>query len=133
MSAINDNTAKIVPPSQQHNTAGPYSPVLEIKAPSLVVISGQCAIRDDGTLFADDIAVQSRETLQNCQRQLAAAGCDLADVFKVNVYLTDLQNWPAFNRIYREIMPDPLPVRTAVQAALLENFLVEIEMWAAKP
>lgn len=133
MSAINTNTAKIVPPSRQHSTAGPYSPVLEIKASSLVVISGQCAIRDDGTLFPDDIVVQSRETLRNCERQLAAAQCSLADVFKVNVYLTDLADWPAFNEIYREIMPDPLPVRTAIQAALLENFLVEIEMWAAKP
>ena len=99
----------------------------------MVVISGQCAIRDDGSLFPQDIAVQSRETLRNCERQLSAAGCTLADVFKVNVYLTDLKDWPAFNEVYREVMPDPLPVRTAVQAALLENFLVEIEMWAAKP
>ena len=133
MPSINNNTAKIVPPSRQHSTAGPYSPVLEIKAGSLVVISGQCAIRHDGSLFPEDIAVQSRETLRNCERQLSAAECTLTDVFKVNVYLTDLANWPAFNEVYREIMPDPLPVRTAIQAALLENFLVEIEMWAAKP
>ena len=125
--------AKIVPLSGQHSTAGPYSPVLEIKAGSLVVISGQAATREDGTLFPDDISIQSLETLKNCERQLSAAGCGLAEVFKVNAYLTDLENWPAFNTVYREIMPDPLPVRTAVQTHLLENFLVEIEMWAAKP
>jgi 2-iminobutanoate/2-iminopropanoate deaminase len=128
-----NGSTKIVPQSQQHTTAGPYSPVLEIRASSLVVISGQAAIQDDGSLYPDDIAVQSRQTLLNCERQLTAANCGLADVFKVNVYLTDLQDWPAFNSVYREMMPEPLPVRTAVQAALLENFLVEIEMWAAKP
>ncbi|MEX3008489.1 RidA family protein [Hoeflea sp. TYP-13] len=133
MSLSTNNTVKIVPASQQHTTAGPYSPVLEIKAGSLVVISGQVAIKDDGSLFAEDIEEQSRHTLMNCERQLAAADCGFADVFKVNVYLTDLKNWPAFNEVYRKVMPDPLPVRTAVQAALLENFLVEIEMWAAKP
>ncbi len=126
-------SAKIVPVSHQHKTAGPYSPVLEIKASSLVVISGQVAIHDDGGLFPDDIAVQTKATLENCRKQLATANCSLDDVFKVNVYLTDLSNWAAFNDVYRTIMPEPLPVRTAVQAMLLENFLVEVDMWAAKP
>ena len=34
--------------------------------------------------------------------------------------------------LYQEVMPEPLPVRTAVQAILLPGYLVEIEMWAVK-
>ena len=44
----------------------------------------------------------------------------------------DLANWGAFNEVYRRLVPDPKPVRTAVGAALLPGFLVEVEMWAAR-
>ncbi|MDB5535693.1 MAG: RidA family protein [Devosia sp.] len=121
------------PASSQHVTAGPYSPVLEVAAGRLVVISGQVAVGPDGTMLAADFAGQARATLSNCAAQLAAAGCTLADVFKVNCYVTDLDHWPQFNAVYLDIMPKPLPVRTTVQTGLLGDYLVEIEMWAAKP
>ena len=124
---------KFAPPSRQHVTAGPYSPVLEVDARSLVVISGQAAIDLQGNIVSQDIARQSTVTLENCRIQLAAAGCTFGDVFKVNVYLTDLSQWQAFNEVYATMMQDPLPVRTAVQAGLLEGLLVEVEMCAAKP
>ena len=68
---------------------------------------------------------------ENCERQLASAGCGFSDVFKVNVYLADLAEWSRFNAVYEKSMPAPLPVRTAVQAILLDGFRVEIEMWAS--
>lgn len=120
------------PASRQHDTAGPYSPVLEVSASRLVVISGQVGVDQSGTLRQTDFAGQARETLINCAAQLAAAGCTLADVFKVNCYVTDLADWPEFNAIYREVMPEPHPVRTTVQTGLLADFKIEIEMWAAK-
>ncbi|MFI0846007.1 RidA family protein [Mesorhizobium sp. IMUNJ 23232] len=116
----------------QHVTAGPYSPVLEVDATKLVVISGQVAIDMDGAVLGETIEEQTRATLGNCARQLASADCSLADVFKVNIYLTDLGQWSRFNAVYDTMMPEPLPVRTAVQAVLLPGFLVEIEMWAVK-
>ena len=75
---------------------------------------------------------QAEATLENCRRQLASAGCDFSDVFKVNVYLADVAEWARFNAVYAKTMPAPQPVRTAVQAVLLEGFRVEIEMWAVK-
>ena len=98
----------------------------------LVVISGQVAVDLDGAVIGDTIEEQTRATLDNCADQLASAGCTLGDVFKVNIYLTDLGHWARFNAVYEEMMPEPLPVRTAVQAVLLPGFLVEIEMWAVK-
>lgn len=116
----------------QHLTAGPYSPVLEVAAADLVVISGQAALSPDGSVVGDDVPAQTRLTLDNCAAHLAAAGCSFANVFKVNVYLSDLTNWTAFNEVYAERMPEPRPVRTAVQAGLLPGLLVEVEMWAVK-
>jgi enamine deaminase RidA (YjgF/YER057c/UK114 family) len=120
------------PGAAQHRTAGPYSPVLQVAADELVVISGQAALAEDGSVVGDDVTTQARATLENCRRQLATAGCGLDDVFKATVYLTDLSDWQAFNEVYASVMPDPKPVRTAVQAALLPGLLVEVEMWAAK-
>ena len=128
-----DKSAKFAPQSRQHMTAGPYSPVLEISPNStLVVISGQAALNFAGDVVSNDFEEQSRVTLDNCLNQLNTAGCTFENVFKVNVFLTDLQDWPLFNSIYRHMMPDPLPVRTAVQAGLLSDLQVEVEMWAAK-
>ena len=125
--------AKAVPEGAgQHVTAGPYSPVLEVNPSRIVVISGQAAIDPDGIIIGDTIEAQARYTLENCRKQLETAGCTLADVFKANVYLTDLAEWGRFNVVYREIVPEPRPVRTAVGTKLLEGLLVEIEMWAVR-
>jgi enamine deaminase RidA (YjgF/YER057c/UK114 family) len=118
--------------ASQHVTAGPYSPVLQVYPGQLVVISGQAAIDPDGNIIGDTVEEQSRVTLDNCRTQLASAGCGLEDVFKVNVYLTDLEMWGRFNQVYETVMPEPRPVRTAVGTDLLEGLLVEIEMWAVK-
>jgi 2-iminobutanoate/2-iminopropanoate deaminase len=117
---------------RQHATAGPYSPVLEVDARRLVVISGQVAVDLDGKTIGTTIEEQTRATLGNCASCLASATCTFGDVFKVNIYLADLAHWTRFNAVYGQIMPEPLPVRTAVQAILLPGYLVEIEMWAVK-
>jgi 2-iminobutanoate/2-iminopropanoate deaminase len=116
----------------QHITAGPYSPVLEVNAERLVVLSGQVAVGLDGKIVGATIEEQTEVALANCRRQLESAGCGFSDVFKVNVYLSDLSEWSRFNSVYELNMPAPLPVRTAVQAILLDGFRVEIEMWAVK-
>jgi 2-iminobutanoate/2-iminopropanoate deaminase len=118
--------------ARQHVTAGPYSPVLEVDARHLVVISGQVAVDLEGHTIGETIEEQTTATLRNCAGHLATAGCSLSDVFKVNIYLTDLAYWSRFNAVYEEVMPPPLPVRTAVQAILMPGYLVEIEMWAVK-
>src|SRR5215208_1549866 len=133
MSTRNHDLKKRPPGAEQHVTAGPYSPVLEVDARRLVVVSGQVAVASNGSIVGRDIREQTIAALENCQRQLAAAGCDFADVFKVNAYLSDLRDWGAFNEVYARVFPPPLPVRTTVQAVLLPGFLVEIELWAAKP
>jgi 2-iminobutanoate/2-iminopropanoate deaminase len=128
------NTGKKLPQgATQHKTAGPYSPVLEVDARRIVVISGQAPIDPEGNVVGTSIEEQTEYTLQNCEKQLQSAGVGLENVFKTNLYLTDLSLWQRCNAVYEKIMPKPFPARTAVQAGLLMTFLVEIEMWASKP
>jgi len=116
----------------QHSTAGPYSPVIEVTPGRLVITSGQAALDEEGAVVGDTIEAQTEVTLANCARQLASAGCGFDDVFKVNVYLRDLDDWPRFNVVYGQHVRQPRPVRTAVGTGLLSGLLVEIEMWAVK-
>ena len=119
---------------KQHRTAGPYSPAIGVRAGSdIVILSGQAPLNDDGDVVGDTIDEQARVTLENCKMQLSAAGLTFGDVFKATVYLTDLGNWGAFNKVYKQYMCDPYPARTAIETGLLPGMLVEIEMWAAKP
>ena len=127
------NMGKTLPSNaSQHTTAGPYSPVLNVKGNEFVVISGQAPINENGKVIGNTIEEQTKFTLENCRKQLNTARVNFEDVFKVNVYLTDLNLWERFNEVYKTIMPKPYPVRTAVQVGLLYGFQVEIEMWAIK-
>lgn len=125
-------TKQLAVPASQSETAMLHSPALVVLPGKLVVISGQAAVDASGRIIGNTIEQQARLALDNCRRQLNSAGCDLADVFKTNVFMTDLAMWGRFNDIYLEFMPVPRPVYTSVQAGLLPGLLIEIEMWAVK-
>lgn len=118
------------PASSQHKAAGPYSPVLRVRARDWVVISGQGPIDDEGAIVGQTLAEQTHLTMRNCFRQMETAGAAPADVFRVTVYLKDLNQWSAFNDVYRTYFAPPYPLRTAVQAVLWGGIQVEIDMMA---
>ena len=65
----------------------------------------------------DDVGEQTRFAMENLKTVLAAAGATLNDVVRVAIYITDLSDRPAFNKVYREYFPaDQLPARFAVGA-----------------
>ena len=104
--------------------AGAYSPAA--RAGGFVFVSGQIP-RDPvtGELAGEDIESQTRQVIRNVERALAAAGATLSDVVSVIVYLSDANDWGAFNAAYKELMPQPYPTRTAV-GAQLRGILVEV-------
>ena len=132
IAATSERGKRLPENADQHKTAGPYAPILEVNPGRLVVISGQAAIDKEGNVIGDTIEEQTAHTLDNCSQQLASAGCSLQDVFKVNVYIKDIKEWPRFNEVYKHYFLDPKPVRTAVESGLLMTLLVEVEMWAVK-
>jgi 2-iminobutanoate/2-iminopropanoate deaminase len=109
----------------------PYTPV--VVSGDLVVTAGQVANDATGAIVADDIEGQTRQVLDNIRACLAAAGCGLGDVIKVNAFLTDLANFEIYNAVYREYFKAPYPVRTTVGAALAPGLLVEVEVTARRP
>lgn len=104
--------------------AGAYSPA--VKAGPFVFVSGQVP-RDpaSGELIGDDIEGQTRQVMKNVERALTAAGASLSDVVSTTVYLTNIDDWGRFNTVYKEIMPQPYPTRTAL-GATLRGILVEV-------
>lgn len=104
--------------------AGAYTPAA--RAGGFVFVSGQIP-RDPvtGELAGEDIESQTRQVIRNVERALAAAGATLSDVVSVIVYLSDANDWGAFNAAYKELMPQPYPTRTAV-GAQLRGILVEV-------
>jgi 2-iminobutanoate/2-iminopropanoate deaminase len=104
--------------------AGAYSPA--VRAGDFLYVSGQVP-RDPrtGATIGSDVVGQTRQVVSNLESVLAAAGAKLSDVVSVTVYLANPDLWTAFNGVYRELMPQPYPTRTAVGASL-RGFLVEI-------
>jgi len=83
-------------------------------------------------LAGDDVVSQTRQVFKNLEAILAAAGMDLTDVVKVTAHLQHAdRDRKAFGEVYRELMPEPLPVRTTVGSDLA-GFLVEIDVVAVK-
>jgi 2-iminobutanoate/2-iminopropanoate deaminase len=109
----------------------PYSPV--VVSGDTVYTAGQIANDPGGNLVEGGIAEQARRTLENVRTCLDAAGCTLDDVVKVNAYLADLGDFPAYNEVYVEFFSKPYPARTSVQAGLPAGVLIEIEAVARRP
>jgi 2-iminobutanoate/2-iminopropanoate deaminase len=86
----------------------------------LVFVSGCVPVDEDGRLVGgDDIVAQARQTLANVARALAAAGGSFADVAKVTVYLTDVDDRPRIDPVRREFFGDARPASTLVEVSRL--------------
>jgi 2-iminobutanoate/2-iminopropanoate deaminase len=107
---------------------GAYSP--GVRAGGLIFLSGQVPkdVRT-GAMVEGDVRVQTRATIENAARVLAAAGASLDDVVSVTAYLSRMDDWAAFDATYREIFSPPYPARTTVGVEL-NGFLVEMSFVA---
>jgi reactive intermediate/imine deaminase len=97
---------------------GTYSQA--IRCGDTVYLSGQIPL-DAGTmeLVPGDFAAQARQVFANLAAVAEAAGGSLADVVKLNVYLTDLGNFPVVNQVMGEFFAAPYPARAAIGVASL--------------
>jgi 2-iminobutanoate/2-iminopropanoate deaminase len=120
-----------IQPSDVATPKAPYSPV--VVSGDHVYTAGQVAFDETGALVGEDMETQARRTLQNLQACLAAAGCTLDDVVKINAFVADLGDFDAYNTVYCEFFTEPYPARTTVQAGLAPGMLVEIEAVARRP
>lgn len=108
------------PPLSRFTVAGP-----------MVFISGQLPRGADGQIVEGGFAAQARQALDNLKAVLASAGCELGQVVKATVWLTDASYFAEFNAIYREFFAEPYPSRSVVVSGLVASgALIEIEATA---
>ncbi|MGH8872444.1 MAG: RidA family protein [Acidimicrobiia bacterium] len=79
--------------------------------------------------YGSDIKAQARYVLDNCRRTFEAAGSSLDNVFKAQVFMTDMRNFNAFDEVWKEYFKVP-PARTTVGTTglLVKDALVEIDL-----
>ena len=109
---------------------GPFSPA--VRAGEFIFVSGHVA-QDPATrqLIAGDASAQTAQVLNNVAAVLRAAGKTLADAVKVNVFLTDMQDFARMNAVYERYFEAPYPARTTVAVAALPlGAAVEMEVVA---
>ncbi len=113
-------------------SAGPYSH--GVWAGDLFYLSGQAAV-DPATarLVQGDTAAQAAQCFKNLFGVLAAAGLNPQHVIKVNVYLTEMNDFAAMNAVYAAQFEKPYPARTTVGVASLPlGARIEIELIARR-
>jgi 2-iminobutanoate/2-iminopropanoate deaminase len=96
-------------------------------------IAGQEGEDENGKLKTGGIGPETQGALENLAKIVKAAGFELKDVVSVTVYLADIKEFEAMNKVYREFMPDPKPTRATVQVVRLVNDArIEISAIAVK-
>jgi reactive intermediate/imine deaminase len=106
---------------------GPYSQ--GIKVGNMVWLSGQVPlVPDTMELIEGDISAQATQVFQNLSAVAAAAGCTLDNAVKINISLTDMNDFAAVNDVMATFLQEPFPARACVQvAALPKGAAIEVE------
>jgi 2-iminobutanoate/2-iminopropanoate deaminase len=111
---------------------GPYSQ--GIVGGQMIFVSGQLPIDPASGEMVEGIEKQTKQSLQNIKSILECVGSGLDDICKTTVFLSDLNNFNAMNKVYEDVFHGCVfPARSAVEVARLpKDALVEIEAIALK-
>ena len=100
-----------------------------IRCNGFVFASGQVGVDPrSGKVSGPDVESQTRQAIDNLRAVLEAGGSSLDRLVKTTVFLADIRLFEAMNAVYRELIPEPRPGRSTVEARLARpELLVEIE------
>jgi 2-iminobutanoate/2-iminopropanoate deaminase len=100
-----------------------------VRAGDLLFVSGCVPVDADGRLVPGDVVAQARQVFANVGAVLAAAGATFADVVKVTVFLTDVDDRPLINAVRQEVFGATRPASTLVEVSRLaiEGAKIEVE------
>jgi len=105
---------------------GPYSQ--GVIAGNLLFVSGQIPINPaDGSLVSDSLESQANQVFENLRAIIQEAGTSLEHVLKLTIYLTDLENFAAVNKVMENYFSQPYPARATVEVSRLPKD-VEVEI-----
>src|SRR5215468_5369768 len=97
---------------------------------TILYLAGQVAYDDNGGVaHSGDFKAQARAALQAVKAQVEAGGGTMANIVKVNTYLTDIRHRADFAAVREEFFGKKMPAHTLVAVAALAHpdFLIEIE------
>ncbi|PCI21545.1 MAG: reactive intermediate/imine deaminase [Piscirickettsiaceae bacterium] len=112
---------------QAPEAIGTYSQAIRVA--DTVYLSGQIPLLPETmSIVSEDIRAQIDQVFKNLLAVANAAGGDLSDIVKLNVFLTDLSNFPLVNEIMANYFAQPYPARAAIGvAALPKDSAVEMD------
>ena len=92
---------------------GTYSQA--VKLSNTVYLSGQIPlIPETMEMIEGDFKAQAEQVFKNLAAVCEAAGGNLQDIVKLNIYLTDLSNFPVVNEVMGNFIEEPYPARAAI-------------------
>lgn len=99
-----------------------------------IYVAGQIHNTPDGKVIEGTTEEKTHQVIKNLTAVLKAAGADLTNVVKVNIYVTDIADLPKLNEVYKTYFTsEPLPVREAVCVkALPLGATIEMSLIASK-
>ena len=111
-------TRKIIATQDAPQAIGTYSQAVQVG--TTVYLSGQIPLVPSSMqIEANEIAGQIHQVFKNLQAVANAAGGSLDNFVKLNIFLTDLNNFPVVNEIMSEYFSQPYPARAAIGVAAL--------------
>ena len=124
-----------VPEREEIRVAGQPEPISHytdaVRIGHLLFVSGCVPVDADGRLVGgDDVVEQARQTFANVGAVLDAAGSSFADVVKVTVFLTDIDDRPKINPVRQELFGEARPASTLVEVSRLAIPGAKIEVEA---
>jgi len=121
---------EILTSSKAPKALGPYSQ--GINSGGFLFLSGQLGLDPESGEFVEGgVEAQTRQALLNIKNVLQEAGCDLSDVVKTSVFLSDIADFPKMNAVYAEFFKKNHPARSTMQVSALPKLgLVEIDVIA---
>ena len=122
---------KIVSTDTAPAAIGPYSQAIVHNG--MVYCSGQISLTAAGEgPIGDTVEEQTVQVMKNVKAVLQAAGTEISRVVKTTIFLTDMNDFAAVNKVYGEAFGDHRPARSTVAvSALPKGVKVEIEVMAA--
>lgn len=105
---------------------GPYSQA--VVAGGMLFVSGQIPLdQTSGEIVSGEIGAQTKQVLENMKAVVEAAETGMANVVKVTIYITDMQQFAVVNEIYGTYFSAPFPARACVEVSRLPKG-VDVEM-----
>lgn len=117
---------EIISTDKAPQAIGTYSQAIKVNG--TVYLSGQIPlVPETMEMVEGDISVQIKRVFDNLKAVTEAAGGSMADIVKLNVFLTDLSNFPVVNEVMATYFTEPYPARAAIGVAALPK-AADVEM-----